>query len=44
VALLPQRTGVHADIGANNDAWQELGDRMRDIRATRGKYVRLELR
>ena len=40
VALLPQRT----DIDANGDAWQELGDRMRDIRAMRGKYVRLDLR
>lgn len=37
VALLPQRTD-------NGDAWQELGDRMRDIRATRGKYARLDLR
>ena len=47
IALLPQRTSVHADIGVNGplgDAWQEVGDRMRDIRATRGKYVRLDLR
>ncbi|KAF8491177.1 hypothetical protein F5888DRAFT_1737354 [Russula emetica] len=46
VALLPQRTSVHADIDANGPlggAWQEVGDRMRDIRATRGKYVRLDL-
>jgi DNA polymerase beta len=47
VALLPQRTSVRADIDANGPlggAWQEVGDRMRDIRATRGKYVRLDLR
>ena len=47
VALIPQRTSVHADIDTNgplSDAWQEVGDRMRDIRATRGKYVRLDLR
>jgi DNA polymerase beta len=47
VALLPQRTRVHADINANGSldgAWQDVGDRMRDIRATRGKYVRLDLR
>lgn len=46
VALLPQRTGVHANTdsdGPLDDAWQEVGDRMRDIRATRGKYVRLDL-
>jgi DNA polymerase beta len=40
VAILPQRT----DTDADGDAWQELGDRMRDIRATRGMYVRLNLR
>lgn len=47
VALLPQRTSVRAGIDANGSlggAWQEVGDRMRDIRATRGKYVRLDLR
>ena len=47
MALLPQRTRVHADIDANGPlggAWQEVGDRMRDIRARRGKYVRLDLR
>ncbi len=47
VALLPERTSAHADIdadGALGGAWQEVGDRMRDIRATRGKYVRLDLR
>ncbi len=47
VALLPERTSAHADIdadGALGGAWQEVGDRMRDIRATRGKYVRLHLR
>ena len=48
VALLPLR----AEAEANSDdegntpegAWQEVGDRMRDLRATRGKYVRLDLR
>jgi DNA polymerase beta len=47
VALLPQRTSDHADINSNgplDDLWQEVGDRMRDIHATRGKYVRLDLR
>jgi DNA polymerase beta len=47
VALLPKRTSVHADIDANgplDDAWEDVGDRMRDIRASRGKYVRLDLR
>jgi DNA polymerase beta len=47
VALLPQRTSVHVDIDTNvplDDAWEDVGDRMRDIRATRGKYVRLDLR
>ena len=47
MALLPQRNGVHAGTDANSPlgaAWQELGDRMRDIRARRGKYVRLELK
>ncbi len=44
VAMLPQRTNVHADIDPLSDAWQEVGDRMRDIRATRGKYIRLDLK
>jgi len=46
VALLPQRTRVRADIDANGSRvgeWVEVGDRMRDIRAKRGKYVRLDL-
>jgi len=42
VALLPQR--IHADMDPLGDAWQVVGDRMRDIRGTRGKYVRLDLR
>jgi hypothetical protein len=47
VSLLPLR--AHAGFGTNvNDtprgAWQEVGDRLMDIRATRGKYVRLDLR
>ncbi|KAH9959795.1 hypothetical protein BC827DRAFT_1134175, partial [Russula dissimulans] len=46
VSLLPLR--AHAGFGTNvNDtpggAWQEVGDRLMDIRATRGKYVRLDL-
>jgi DNA polymerase beta len=47
IALLPQRANSRPDTDANGTpggAWQEVGDRMRDIRATRGKYVRLELR
>lgn len=47
IALLPQRANVGADINTNGPlggAWQEVGDRMRDIRATRGKYVRLDLK
>ena len=39
VALLPQRHN-----GPLGSEWQEVGDRMRDIRATRGKYVRLDLK
>lgn len=39
VALLPQRHN-----GPLGGEWQEVGDRMRDIRATRGKYVRLDLK
>ena len=47
VALLSLR--ADPDANANTDdtlvsAWQGVGDRMRDIRAMRGKYVRLELR
>ncbi|KAI0301229.1 hypothetical protein B0F90DRAFT_1628793, partial [Multifurca ochricompacta] len=34
VALLPLRA---------HSAWQEVGDRMRDLRAGRGKYIRLNL-
>jgi DNA polymerase beta len=48
VALLPLR----ADAGASSDSdgstvggeWQDIGDRMRDLRAMRGKYARLDLR
>ena len=47
IALLPLRAS--ADTGVNTDsllgdAWQEVGDRMRDMRAARGQYVRLDLR
>jgi DNA polymerase beta len=47
VALLPLRANADADSdtdGTLGYAWQEVGYRMRDIRATRGKYVRLDLR
>ena len=47
VALLPLRADADADPdtdGTLGYAWQDVGDRMRDIRATRGKYVRLDLR
>lgn len=47
VALLPLRanSNVDADTGGNpNGVWQNVGDRMRDMRATRGKYVRLDFR
>jgi len=46
VSLLPLR--AHAGPGANvngtpGGAWQEVGERLMDIRGTRGKYVRLDL-
>ncbi|KAI9507621.1 hypothetical protein F5148DRAFT_1203438 [Russula earlei] len=46
VAILPLR--AHAGVCANSSntapgAWQKVGDRIRDIRATRGTYVRLDL-
>ena len=47
VALLPLRADADADPDTNGTlgyAWQEVGHRMRDIRATRGRYVRLDLR
>ena len=48
VALLPLRVDVGATSDVNGSTlggdWQEIGDRMRDLRATRGKYVRLDLR
>ena len=47
VALLPQRTSAHADIDSNgplDGEWQEVGARLRDIRAARGQYVRLDIR
>lgn len=42
VALLPRRN-IDAN-GPLDGAWQDVGDRVRDIRAMRGKYVRLDLR
>lgn len=44
IALLPPRASVGAEVNTNGGAWEEVGDRMRDIRATRGKYVRLDFR
>jgi DNA polymerase beta len=48
VALLPLRASADTDTNAGDStpegAWQEVGYRMRDLRATRGKYVRLDLR
>jgi len=45
VSLLPLRAHAGANgNGAPGGAWQEVGDRLMDIRATRGKYVRLDLR
>ncbi|KAI0286395.1 hypothetical protein BC826DRAFT_90814 [Russula brevipes] len=45
IALFPLRanSNADADTGGNPSAWQNVGDRMRDMRATRGKYVRLDL-
>ncbi|KAI9443613.1 hypothetical protein H4582DRAFT_1209230 [Lactarius indigo] len=39
VALLPPRLNKRPPSGE----WQEVGDRMRDLRAARGTYVRLDL-
>jgi DNA polymerase beta len=47
IAILPLRASGDADVNTNGTpggAWEEVGDRIRDIRATRGKYVRLDLR
>jgi DNA polymerase beta len=47
IALLPLRASANDDFNTNGHLggeWQEVGDRMRDIRAMRGKYVRLDLR
>jgi DNA polymerase beta len=46
IALLPLRAAnADPDTGGTlGHAWQEVGDRMRDIRATRGRYLRLDLR
>ncbi|KAH9172064.1 hypothetical protein EDB89DRAFT_1851657 [Lactarius sanguifluus] len=41
VALLPLRLGQPAEPGGD---WQDVGDRLRDLRAVRGTYVRLDLR
>jgi hypothetical protein len=47
IAILPLRANGNADlntIGPLGGAWQEVGDRIRDTRAARGQYVRLDLR
>jgi hypothetical protein len=47
MAILPLRPSGDADVNSNGmrrGAWEKIGDRIRDIRATRGKYVRLDLR
>ncbi|KAH8984406.1 hypothetical protein EDB92DRAFT_2000020 [Lactarius akahatsu] len=41
VALLPLRLRQSAEPGGD---WQDVGDRLRDLRAGRGTYVRLDLR
>ena len=44
VALLPLRAGADVNAGSSSRRWLEVGDRMWDIRARRGRYVRLDLR
>jgi DNA polymerase beta len=44
VALLPLRAGADVNAGSSSGGWLDVGDRMRDIRAGRGRYVRLDLR
>jgi DNA polymerase beta len=48
MALLPLRAGASASSDSSGSTlggeWQEVGDRMRDLRGARGKYVRLDLR
>lgn len=46
VALLPLRADASSDGDGSTlgGEWQEVGDRMRDLRAARGKYVRLDLK
>lgn len=41
IALLPLRLRQPAD--ADGGEWQDVGDRLRDMRATRGTYLRLDL-
>ncbi|KAI0249051.1 hypothetical protein BJV78DRAFT_1378383 [Lactifluus subvellereus] len=43
VALLPLRADADLNVGPSSGTWQEVGYRMRDLRAGRGKYVRLDL-
>lgn len=47
IVALPLRDGVDTELNTNSSpggTWQEVGDRIRDIRAGRGKYVRLDIR
>ncbi len=38
IALLPKR------LDDDDGTWEDVGDRLRDLRAVRGTYVRLDLR
>ena len=48
VSLLPLRADASASSNGGDNTlggeWQEIGHRVRDLRATRGKYVRLDLK
>jgi DNA polymerase beta len=47
IVALPLRDVVDTELNTNSSprgTWQEVGDRIRDIRAGRGKYVRLDIR
>lgn len=45
VALLPHRLKQPTELrDADGGEWQDVGDRLRDLRAVRGTYLRLDLR